>query len=263
MVMAPVLTLGQAPTVMLESSPDWFMEIPSLVCLSGQISIEQNTGVDTLRLATLGFLEEPFNNTFPDDATTGTIPFNDPYYFNNPVSLINGESTGGIELSMGSVIINPNTLIPNGETVYFEFWIEVTASNVYVCYLQVKTTLFFWDGETPHSIVHCDAPLIMVINALGTPPDNEVGQLQYALSPNYPNPFNPTTTISFALPTATTVNLTVYDLSGRQVATLVNGWRVAGTHEVTFDGSNLASGVYTYRLQAGDFIANGKMALMK
>jgi hypothetical protein len=78
-----------------------------------------------------------------------------------------------------------------------------------------------------------------------------------------PNPFNPVTTISFSLPEAARVTLNVYDVTGRQVAQLVNGLTDAGAHQVTFDGSNLASGVYLYRLTAGMNSATGKMVLMK
>jgi hypothetical protein len=80
---------------------------------------------------------------------------------------------------------------------------------------------------------------------------------------NYPNPFNPTTTISFDLPESGVVDLAVYDLSGRQVASLVDGWMKAGSHVLTFDGSGSASGVYIYRLTAGKFTSTGKMVLMK
>jgi hypothetical protein len=59
------------------------------------------------------------------------------------------------------------------------------------------------------------------------------------------------------------VNLGVYDISGRKVAELVDGWRDAGAHEVMFDGSGLASGMYLYRLKAGEFETTGKMVLMK
>jgi len=64
-----------------------------------------------------------------------------------------------------------------------------------------------------------------------------------------PNPFNPTTTITYDLPEATEVNLAVFDVSGQQITTLVDGWRNAGSHQITFDSSNLSSGVYFYRLQ--------------
>lgn len=79
----------------------------------------------------------------------------------------------------------------------------------------------------------------------------------------HPNPFNPTTTISYQLSAANFVTLAVYDVSGRMVAELVDGWRDAGIHEVTFDGGNLVSGVYIYRLEAGYYTASGKMVLMK
>jgi hypothetical protein len=85
----------------------------------------------------------------------------------------------------------------------------------------------------------------------------------FTLLENYPNPFNLSTTISFALSGAGKINLSVYDISGRLVATLTNGWRGAGMHEVTFDASNLASGLYIYRIKAGDFTAVRKMVLMK
>lgn len=78
-----------------------------------------------------------------------------------------------------------------------------------------------------------------------------------------PNPFNPSTVLSFQLPVAGKVNLSVYDLMGCEVATLVNGFRDAGTHRVTFDASSLASGMYLYRLTAGSFSASGKMVLVK
>jgi hypothetical protein len=78
----------------------------------------------------------------------------------------------------------------------------------------------------------------------------------FALAQNYPNPFNPTTTIRFGLPVDGNVSLAVYDVLGRQVAQLVEGRMITGFHEVTFDASNLSSGIYFYRMSAvGD---NGK-----
>ncbi|TKJ37938.1 hypothetical protein CEE37_13315 [candidate division LCP-89 bacterium B3_LCP] len=79
----------------------------------------------------------------------------------------------------------------------------------------------------------------------------------------YPNPFNPTTVISFELRVASLVTLSIYDISGRKVVELVNGWRDAGTHEVKLDGAGLASGIYIYILNAGELISSGKMVLIK
>ncbi|TKJ41729.1 hypothetical protein CEE37_03945 [candidate division LCP-89 bacterium B3_LCP] len=87
--------------------------------------------------------------------------------------------------------------------------------------------------------------------------------LQYELSNAYPNPFNPSTILGYKLPVASLVKLAVYDISGRLVSELVNGWRDIGVHEVMFEASDLASGLYIYHLDAGDFTASGKMILMK
>ncbi len=87
----------------------------------------------------------------------------------------------------------------------------------------------------------------------------------FQLNNNYPNPFNPTTTISYQIPSATggRVTLKVYDTLGREVALLVNEKQAAGTHAVTFDGSRLASGVYFYRLATGSFVDTKKLVLIK
>ncbi|MBN1212838.1 MAG: DUF4397 domain-containing protein [candidate division Zixibacteria bacterium] len=86
---------------------------------------------------------------------------------------------------------------------------------------------------------------------------------QFGLNQNYPNPFNPSTIISFNLPTAANVNLTVYNLLGQQVTTLVNESISAGQHQVEFNASNLASGIYFYKLDAGSFSDTKKMILLK
>ncbi|MDX1546052.1 MAG: T9SS type A sorting domain-containing protein, partial [Rhodothermales bacterium] len=85
----------------------------------------------------------------------------------------------------------------------------------------------------------------------------------YALAPNYPNPFNPRTTIEFALPEATPVRLAVYDVTGREVARLVDGSLDAGRHRVTFDATGLPSGIYFYRITAGVFAETHRMVLVK
>jgi hypothetical protein len=85
----------------------------------------------------------------------------------------------------------------------------------------------------------------------------------FALSGASPNPFNPTTDIRYQMPDARNISLRVYDTAGRLVATLVDGWREAGTHEVTFDGSAMASGLYFVRMQGGDFSGVEKIMLIK
>ncbi len=85
----------------------------------------------------------------------------------------------------------------------------------------------------------------------------------FELHQNYPNPFNPTTNISYDIPRISKVTLKVYDVLGRQVATLVNGERTPGQYQVTFDGADLPSGVYFYRLTAGSYTSLKKLVLLK
>lgn len=85
----------------------------------------------------------------------------------------------------------------------------------------------------------------------------------YALGQNYPNPFNPSTVIRYELPAAGRVTLSVYTVLGQEVATLIDGERPAGVHEVRFDAADLPSGVYLYRIQSGSFTQTRKMALAR
>jgi len=86
---------------------------------------------------------------------------------------------------------------------------------------------------------------------------------EYSLNQNYPNPFNPTTTISFDLASSGFVTLKVYNMVGQEVASLVKGNLSQGSHNVSFDATNLPSGLYIYRMEAGSFSATKKMLLMK
>ncbi len=97
--------------------------------------------------------------------------------------------------------------------------------------------------------------------------DNQIPR-KYELSQNYPNPFNPTTTINYAVPAverrhALSLQLIVYDILGRKIATLVNQKQAPGNYSVQFDASKLSSGIYYYTLRAGDFVQTKKMILMK
>ena len=86
---------------------------------------------------------------------------------------------------------------------------------------------------------------------------------EFSLSQNYPNPFNPTTMINYQLPVTSSVSLKIYDILGREVATLVNQEQSTGSYKIDFNASSLASGVYFYQLKAGTFIETKKMILIK
>ena len=88
-------------------------------------------------------------------------------------------------------------------------------------------------------------------------------KLTYSLKQNYPNPFNPSTQIKFSIVNNERISFKVYDILGKEVATLVNEVKPAGDYNIRFDASRLASGVYIYQIKAGSFIKSHKMILLK
>jgi len=127
------------------------------------------------------------------------------------------------------------TIVKNSASVYFDF-------NA-----PVQTNTLSNRLDTVSSGVHDGGPL----------------PKSYALYQNYPNPFNPSTTIRYELPKASHVLLNVYDVLGREAAVLADEEKVAGRYETKFDAKHLASGVYYYRLKAGEFIQTKKLLLMR
>jgi len=99
--------------------------------------------------------------------------------------------------------------------------------------------------------------------ALSIAPNEDLIVKSYSLSQNYPNPFNPSTTIQYSVPSRSNVLLTVYDILGNAIETLVNEEKSRGTYLVNFDVSDQVSGIYFYRLQAGTFVETKKMLLLK
>ena len=86
---------------------------------------------------------------------------------------------------------------------------------------------------------------------------------EYRLNQNYPNPFNPTTNISFTIPATSNVSLKVFNILGREVATLINETKSAGNYSINFNASGLSSGVYFYQLTTDNFTSTKKFTLMK
>jgi hypothetical protein len=139
-----------------------------------------------------------------------------------------------------AIVGNRNILVTGffNETVYFDS-LQVTGlggGNIFVAKIMDNTTSVERNDPIPSSII---------------------------LYQNYPNPFNPTTNIAFSLQAKSFVSLKVFDLVGREVATLMSQEKTAGTYHVTFDASKLPSGVYFYRLQAGSFTETKKLVLFR
>lgn len=111
------------------------------------------------------------------------------------------------------------------------------------------------DGSSAYGVSGCSGPVSIE--------EDEVIPINYSLSQNYPNPFNPSTAIKYSIPQSSFVKINVYNTIGQEVAQLVNQELHVGNFEVTFDARNLPSGIYFYRLEAGNFVQTNKMILIK
>ena len=207
-------------------------------------------GTDSTQFAGLGFgygvqsNGSPYAEDWPDviDTTGGSVP----------ILKYNSVSTAGIEYT-GSFNDSPNI----GQLIYLAFPFETI--NLADARAQVMTAALKYFG------------LIQTSEVV----DNDYVPNTFSLSQNYPNPFNPSTTIRYAIPLLSgneslsasggvvPITLKVYDILGNEVATLVSEQKEPGNYEVNFVASSIATGVYIYRLIAGNFIAAKKMILLK
>jgi len=147
-------------------------------------------------------------------------------------------------------------VLPAGNKLFFaSYW------NIYVNTTETNYNWLGYTNEAPgyQALLWFGIPIVPVsVEQVGS----GVPEV-YDLSQNYPNPFNPSTTINFSLPAASNVVLKIYDVLGREVATLLDAQKGAGNYQVNFDASKLASGLYIYTINAGDFTSTKKMMLMK
>jgi len=118
-------------------------------------------------------------------------------------------------------------------------------------------------GMSSDGTYQLQSGIIPVCTGLMDVRDQFTRGFDFELALNYPNPFNPTTTIEFILPTRQQIQLVVYSLLGQRIGELASGSYSPGRHQVVFNGSGLASGVYFYQLVAGDHLETRKMVLVK
>lgn len=159
---------------------------------------------------------------------------------------------------------DPAELTEEGYFKYFEYELDLSGLNPGVCYY-VSVTAYDYGWPASDAIgLESDCEDAAVYVCATDAPDGPSQELMgYRLCQNVPNPFNPSTEISFSLAEASQVRLEVYNIAGQRLATVATGFYSAGEHSVTFDGSGLASGIYMYRLEAGAFVETKKMVLLK
>jgi len=174
-----------------------------------------------------------------------------------------------IDFTSEDIIVNPNERI-------WAVGIHETQSTFYFCSDETYTSPRSNRGFEHTGILAPDRHretgdvgirmLVEWTDIIGVEDEDYAGSRlpdKYILAQNYPNPFNAKTSITYQVPKASDVKLEVYNLSGQKVATLVNGIQTAGRHSVTWDGSEAASGIYFYKLSAGDHTSLKRMALLK
>lgn len=168
------------------------------------------------------------------DGITGWVK-----YTANPVLVPSPGDWDGSNTSICSILLRPKVNPLEGDTL--DMWYDGNS------------------GSFPYSIGQAISPLL--VDAVDD--GRAIVPRVFMLGQNYPNPFNPSTTIRYGLPNRSHVTLAIYNALGQQVATLVEGAAEAGYHEVKFDASELASGVYLYRMQAGEFVQTRKLLLLQ
>jgi hypothetical protein len=192
-------------------------------------------------------------NIFPNPAAGTNILVNDCeiFLYKDTVTVGHIPSTGILSINGKSVLINPIISIDRMKVIVKSF--TGTIQSLSLAGLAEIETI----------------ARISVYQTTGIRNKNSIVS-SYKLEQNYPNPFNPTTKIKFDLPHlykgglgGVLVSLKIYDITGREIKTLVNEYLNPGTYEVTFDGSNFASGVYFYELKTNNFVITKKMVLIK
>jgi hypothetical protein len=181
------------------------------------------------------------------------------------VSFYNGDPDSGgtmLEGTDGSTKVSTASSIParSWTTVQFSWEVPMDIQQFPRIYAKINPDTVMDEIHTNNNKGWAVFPLSTLPDAIS---DITVLPVKFSLLQNYPNPFNPTTTIKFQLPEARDVKLVVYDVLGRQVIILVDGRQTAGSHDVKFDASGLSSGVYFYRLTAGDFVKTRKSLLIR
>jgi len=194
------------------------------------------------------FGQSYFMNGFSGDPITDGLqaPLNSVYTRSpDEISAFDAFTTPIVQFGTGPKINSVRADNGNHRVVYFGFAFEQFNDVAIADTLVKRSVKWLTDG-------------IVLDNPVEGPVPSS-----YTLEQNYPNPFNPATTIAYSIPQESQVSLKIYDVMGREVVELVSGKQTAGSYNVEFDASSLASGTYFYKLTAGEFISVKKMVLLK
>ena len=168
-------------------------------------------------------------------------------------------SNGKILTSLNEITLTKNELKSN-RNEYYKVNLTGLTSKEMKLRLVEKDNL---NGEYAFSKIHSASNGLKKVNANEITLNEQLIIKEYALAQNYPNPFNPTTTINYQIPKDGLVTLKIYDVLGKEAATLVNEVKTTGRYNVDFNAGSLSSGVYLYQLKASEFVSTKKLILLK
>tara|TARA_R110001599_G_scaffold184627_5_gene378680 strand:- start:127259 stop:132175 length:4917 start_codon:yes stop_codon:yes gene_type:complete len=204
-----------------------------------------------------------------DTLTVDVISVNDIPYYENLVDTVSFTDKSPGEFNFAGKVKDVETpfdeLTFSASVVPDQITLTLDAENGLI---ELSSDTFTGEGLLTFTTTDSDGDsasvdIILVVTMSTSNEDDGLMPDQFSLSQNYPNPFNPSSTIRFGIPEAAVVKLEVFNLLGQRVKSLVNARKSAGYHTVTFNASDLSSGMYIYRIQAGDFVQIKRMTLIK
>ena len=221
-----------------------------------------NSGMEFSSVIDISLLHDAFDSSLYFAATGSSVTYASTNHGATWISMGNGMGTctsfalSGSNLFAGSFfggvyLFNDSSRnwqladsgLPSSNAIY--------ALNINSGYLFAGTANGIWRRPLSEMITSADDD------------SRRISPMKFSLDQNFPEPFNPSTQITYTLAKSTNVSLKIYDILGREIATMVNGKNQPGEHTITWNASNVPSGVYFYRLTAGDFVQTKKMVLMK
>ena len=196
------------------------------------------------------FDNQGWNNFISKFASDIKAPMTQPNSTKSWTFKVMSKSGGAINLSWNEI----NSRIPESIKQNYRFILSGTTIPASINMLNILTNEFTAVAGQTYSFI---------INANPTSINDVANNFSFELSQNYPNPFNPSTQIQFQLAEKGVVSIRVYDILGNLVSEVLNEERESGSHSISFDASNLSSGIYFYKLQSGKFIQTRKMTLLR
>lgn len=275
---------GNIKGVINLNSTDYVFNLGPIIIQSGQQELQEINSLDEVPPITSGvefneyMTSSPFTLHSGDTLILGTSGFYkenksvtfEPIVYR--VNLINA-ATNEIDRELFNDTIHVED---ENITEYYRGYVMGEIEGDLSCYVQIhveglegKDAIYtlsgVYDGDEPTEGDNLAAGRIYVdlVNSGSLSGNVNIKPTSYNLAQNFPNPFNPTTTIRYSIPNDGLVQIKIYDLSGKEVMNLVNENKVAGNYEVKFNGANLSSGIYFYRINVGEFVQTKRMVLVK